>query len=750
MIRFLVFLFIFANITLFALEPITIINPCNPNPCGNGVCSKVGSSYSCGCPSNYFFNNKTCVWDNCSTCGENTNCQTTYSGIIPNIIKLHSCVCEDGYVENDPFSKICVNDWTIEPTDIGGSYQYNEFYETYGNPYKIDTSIPKRGEWYKNASSPEIDYKQEEGWVFLHRDYDTSRRAPLKIWMYNKYTSTIRLFLYLGNSQSYSFGAVQLQQNDYNTIIRTKDDYTYAMDYLPSVSSGQTFITDSFSQGWVYADFQVDYNPNISPYLTSPINYLDFRIWGYTKTTGTLVGNITLTQKINSQKTTSFASEFPGKVKTAMKSGDSLKNSINSVMNNSTVNAVVDSLFSSGGLSWIGPIGYAGAFVKSFFGSTSASNPNFTLNGTINASLTFETRYDYDDYQLNTPFSPSSQQNVNPTYDFPLGVFILEETPIVIEQNTGEYNNIYFWKDIPKFKLNPYSELELVGIYKAMIFKTKHKSSLLNKAILIKTNSNTINEYQSKLLPFDYRTDDINSTNPISLIENNGNNISVTGIKIVVLLKNKLGIPFIIQQTYFPKVIKMTNNVCGITHNPTVSYYNTVTNETLFNYSDYAAYSNCLNNCLPSKKIICDTYDYEYIYLRNDFSKYITNIFINNKSPIIFSSEDSIYIRKNTPIKLRFDTNIPLYGINGNMELELYKDGLLVGTYNNFVSENIFNSSDLQLANNTLLNINSDAKKHYLDLGNLPVGQYDFKIITNYIDPTLKVGQLDGYFEVIE
>lgn len=132
------------------------------------------------------------------------------------------------------------------------------------------------------------DYLPQQGWVLLKKDFgcigaqDVSYATPYFI-LYNKYRGLMRLFIYVGNSNQNSQGAVAVQwflPSDNNSLLTLANNYPHANEDYPLGNNKETLLNylNEYPNtgGWIVTDFNVNFDPNTSP--TSVFQGFDFKI----------------------------------------------------------------------------------------------------------------------------------------------------------------------------------------------------------------------------------------------------------------------------------------------------------------------------------------------------------------------------------------------------------------------------------------------------------------------------------------
>lgn len=317
--------------------------------------------------------------------------------------------------------------------------------------YTPSGSIPNVPLPYFSADGPvratvtPLDVRPQDGWTLLYRDFGTpsaSVSTPRFI-LYNKYTGTLRLFLYNYKIFSdYNAALVRLKTiisgagstpPPMLTYYRYGNGYEFLNDYNPDREV--MAVTDLERNAWAYADFQLPiYVPNIgaSKYTDA---FLQFKLVGIKEEELRVKGDVNL-EALYSEGTTNFfesfstfASGFPGdkasdflkRFKDKDSAADDQANRAEEEGKTSVKNEIIN-LASQALSSYLPGLGGVAGFIGNLVGGT--SRPQLTgFNGTVTLTGDITSRFDLSWQYLRLPGTQRTDDVGAPLRNVPLGMF---------------------------------------------------------------------------------------------------------------------------------------------------------------------------------------------------------------------------------------------------------------------------------------------------------------------------------------
>jgi hypothetical protein len=324
-------------------------------------------------------------------------------------------------------------------------------------PFFSDTS-PAAHDLYKE-NPEDVDMWPGDGWVLFKRDFGTPNRAPSIPYfiLYNRLIGIMRFFFFFPNSVNpFSYAHVVLShQTGATSHFCIDNPRNSATDnYNPGTSI--LAVSQLANTSWSYADFNLS---SFDPDIVTKDSFFWIRVIGVQESAVKLDGSITLEQVFKEKKPSapfSSTNDFIGVGVAAVESYKTTENAINSIKKWATDNSgrsdiigdvasgLSDAVSAADGFGLLKAIPYVGAvagaidFISGLFGKPSKPVPmcfrgSITLSGTITL----------ENPQLSMGFAVPGSVHNNPEkyendtdttttlYNNPLGLFILDEHPVV-------------------------------------------------------------------------------------------------------------------------------------------------------------------------------------------------------------------------------------------------------------------------------------------------------------------------------
>ena len=299
-----------------------------------------------------------------------------------------------------------------------------------------------------NDNPAEMDFHEADGWELLHAFLGDSGASlgssnPAVI-LYNKEKGVMRFFtMNIVNPTARSAAFIEFFAENNNTgiisTINNGKNYLFSLNQRNNDESKETMLKNYVTNhgGWLFADFPVTYD-NLPP---NPSNLFRFRarIIDEYNSDAIFTGGITGTHStINSSNTPGIVT-YGNYIYEYIKQGNGLQNEIESIPTKLTSNAFTADFvnFLNSGINFLQTTGitasipwiYTVAGIINNFGGNkdSVSYINWGIKANYSGTTTYEA--DICDFTLIQPGAVPNQMTFPPTYNEPLGVVHLINTP---------------------------------------------------------------------------------------------------------------------------------------------------------------------------------------------------------------------------------------------------------------------------------------------------------------------------------
>ncbi len=338
------------------------------------------------------------------------------------------------------------------------------------------------------------DFEPIDGWVLVYRNFGSSTgsiKCPYFI-LYNKYEGLLRTFILVNSTQNYSHATVSLffdpTLTNTTALLTHASNRAWAVDnYI--VDNVSVAVTDMFDGHWLYVDYATAYDPGTQNISDSAIRF-DFD--GVDLTQVNLNGTLNLVQELPKS---SFPDENSN-LQNLIVAGKSVAGYYNTFekwkteipkaaakQTNPELKSALEHLATTwtyDDLSLIGAaVGIVDFFISGGRTDKKESPVPIVFNGDMELSGTLQQEEDVIAFSIQTPGTIHNSPNFLPLYDYPLGIFNLVETPILLSryywQQTSPGNSMlyssYKIKNDLVYAINPNSELELNNMSVALVFR---------------------------------------------------------------------------------------------------------------------------------------------------------------------------------------------------------------------------------------------------------------------------------------
>ena len=353
--------------------------------------------------------------------------------------------------------------------------------------------------WY-NGTSTQIpyylldDYKPEDGWEMVYNyciDTPPGEEGKYYLMFYNKFTGILRVFYY--NNHDVTAANTTLWRLEvteptslFNALGRFSSPTSVRVDNpVIYVTNLTDYPSKSIARGWNCFDIELAYDDQL------PQSNAHFNIGMYNMTSGSfdLHGEIDLETE---GTIVTHSSAYPGWIGDASKAaGDGAKDYMQEKLKESSLEKNIVNIINNGvsGLISSGARFFLGALIGKKDNSYNSS-VQLTTTGEMTAGGDFEVATTPNTLPIANNLIPgcvkASDDSFLPAYDEPLGVWSLEETPILYisptqmwkldelisydrEENSyfgriHQESLVYYYSDSIKVKINP-AVLDLVDKY---------------------------------------------------------------------------------------------------------------------------------------------------------------------------------------------------------------------------------------------------------------------------------------------
>jgi hypothetical protein len=323
-------------------------------------------------------------------------------------------------------------------------------------------------------------YQSTDGWELIYREMGFTNQTPRAaegvvypfFVMYNKFTSTLRVFVNIDSDDSQTEIAIEIVSRNpggtfgrKNVLFNNNGTLTPVVNssFAPNLLASKSLFINNASR-WHYADFFVGYDPCACIWSSD----IEVRVQLIDQANITLRGEATGTLESNINGRAKESSNFFNNVEGVASAGgeffktfEAWRNSNTETFRNMGLKISADKLttfgnsgdFLKAGLGAVPLIGSVFDFFSSFIAGGATKGPqlvtltpmSINLNLNLNGALTYKRQF--DSWNFSTPGSLNAGPGDKyPFYNEPLGVFAILDTPVVYVRKI-KYNGLK-WKKV--------------------------------------------------------------------------------------------------------------------------------------------------------------------------------------------------------------------------------------------------------------------------------------------------------------
>ena len=419
--------------------------------------------------------------------------------------------CEEGFFldpDGNPLEgNCCVWDWRQD------NY---EFYRSDGSSYRFPS--PWNGVVVPSLSGRLADREPAFGWRLLKRNFGSNTTGGVTLpyfILYNKYLSKIKVF-FLGpeadiidiDPSSRFYISISDMPSGKSLAIKNNVDVSFASDFLgrEKLELKQFHLIEAFANGvWAHADFEISYdplvklmeNPKLQLWLSSQDD-LTVELEGNISLSNAFDGTLTAKKSISLQEgfnvVSQIAEEFSvgsdkinnlyeNNIKNLRETNSELPGSEKVLGTENLGSKSIELALKATSDIVLDNLGFFGA-IGGLFGNVFNAGGNgkvLTLSGELDLKgkiIWNRPRYPLSLRIPGTFFPEIPNQTEEPFLNYPLGIFTLKNTPVLIEEIEYDTNSAGSLTIVPKgttsitnieYEINPESNMRLRELYVSVL-----------------------------------------------------------------------------------------------------------------------------------------------------------------------------------------------------------------------------------------------------------------------------------------